>query len=263
VRYIYKRLDLLNKIVDSLPHIFPASAAPIPGTVDYLKASTSCSTYCEVSHAVFLLHAQSQNCPCAIPRNTSLVTFKNITAVMSTDLQDKKFHYVFRWFDQNADGYLTQDDMENVTKLFHSMAEESDEKNKELLKNAFMNWWKLLYEARKDKASEKIDEEEFIRIMHDVVIAPGNFEVVIVYMVDGLIGVLDLDHNGSLSLEEYLGMYKALGLPSTTASEAFKKLDLDGNGEISHEEFNTALHEYYLSNDPKAPGNWLLGPPFQ
>jgi hypothetical protein len=54
-------------------------------------------------------------------------------------------------------------------------------------------------------------------------------------------------------------MYTALGIPSTTSSEAFKRLDRDGSGEITHTEFNQALVEFYLSGDPKAPGNWLLG----
>jgi Ca2+-binding EF-hand superfamily protein len=181
---------------------------------------------------------------------------------MQTELQDKKFHLVFMWFDRNADGYLTQDDMQNVSKMFTSMADESDQKSKDLLNRAFMNWWKLMFDARTNKASDKIGEEEFIRIMYAVVIAPGNFEIVIGYITEGLMGVLDSDKNGSLSLQEYSKMYGAIGLASTTAAEAFQKLDLNGDSEISLGEFCQALSEYYLSADPTAPGNWLLGSPF-
>lgn len=55
-------------------------------------------------------------------------------------------------------------------------------------------------------------------------------------------------------------MYKALGITPSTSGEAFKRLDRDSSGQITREEFNQALFEYYLSADPEAPGNWLLGP---
>ncbi|KAK5723120.1 hypothetical protein LTR17_013990 [Elasticomyces elasticus] len=178
----------------------------------------------------------------------------------STDLQDKKFNYVFTWFDQNGDGFVTQDDIEKMSKLFTALADDSDEKNKSAMHKGFMNWWHLLLDARADKASEQIGKEEFNCIMHAVVIAPKNFEIAVGNIVDGLLGALDRDGNGSLSQEEYVGMYNKLGIPPTTSGEAFKRLDRNGSGEISREEFNQALFEYYLSADPNAPGNWLLGP---
>jgi hypothetical protein len=33
----------------------------------------------------------------------------------------------------------------------------------------------------------------------------------------------------------------------------------DGSGELSYAEFRQAIVEFYLSGDPNAPGNWLLG----
>ncbi|WP_232536843.1 EF-hand domain-containing protein [Cystobacter fuscus] len=179
---------------------------------------------------------------------------------MTTDLQAKKFNYVFKWFDQNGDGWITRDDIEKMVKLFTPLADEKDQKNKSAMDKGFMNWWNLLLEARENKASEKIGKQEFIRIMDAVVIAPKNFEIAVGNIVDGLLGALDRDGNGSLSKEEYVGMYDALGIPPTTSTEAFRRLDRDSDGEISRAEFHQALFEYYLSADPNAPGNWLLGP---
>ena len=96
--------------------------------------------------------------------------------------------------------------------------------------------------------------------MHTVVIALNNFEKAIGHIVNGLLGALDRDGSGTLSQDEYVGMYEALGIPPSTSSEGFKRLDRNGSGQISHEEFNQALSEFYLSADPNAPGNWLLGP---
>jgi Ca2+-binding EF-hand superfamily protein len=177
-----------------------------------------------------------------------------------TDLQDKKFSYVFNWFDQNGDGSITLEDIEKMSNMFSVLAEETDEKNKNAMIQGFMNWWHLLLNDRKDKTSEKIEKQEFIRIMHAVVIAPKDFEKAVGSIVDGLLGALDRDGSGTLSQDEYVGMYKALGIPPSTSSEAFRRLDRNSDGQISRAEFNQALLEYYLSADPDAPGNWLLGP---
>ncbi|MFE8599045.1 EF-hand domain-containing protein [Archangium violaceum] len=179
---------------------------------------------------------------------------------MTTNVQAKKFSYVFKWFDQNGDGWVTQDDIEKMAELFTALANEADQKNRSAMKRGFMNWWNLLLEARENKASEKIGKQEFIRIMDAIVIAPKNFELAVGNIVEGLLGALDRDGNGSLSKEEYVRMYDALGIPPTTSTESFRRLDRDSDGEISHAEFHQALVEYYLSADPNAPGNWLLGP---
>ncbi|MDI3290594.1 EF-hand domain-containing protein [Polyangium sp. 15x6] len=178
---------------------------------------------------------------------------------MTTDLQVKKFGYVFTWFDQNGDGWLTRDDFEKIAGLFTALADENDQKNKTAMHKAFMYWWSVLLQASENTPGEKIGLEEFIRIMNASVIAPENFENAVGGIADGLIGALDRDGNGSLSREEYVRMYDALGVPPATSTEAFKRLDRDGSGQLSYAEFRQAIVEFYLSADPHAPGNWLLG----
>jgi len=70
-----------------------------------------------------------------------------------TDLQDKKFSYVFNWFDQNKDGFVTQDDVEKMSHMFSRLALENDQKNKEAMHQGFTFWWKLLLDAREDKTN--------------------------------------------------------------------------------------------------------------
>lgn len=177
-----------------------------------------------------------------------------------SDLQDQKFTYVFNWFDKTGDGFLTQDDIDKVSNEFSALAKSSDQKNKDAINQGFQNWWNFLLDARADKTSQKIAKQEFIRIMYGVIIAPNNFEKAIGSIVEGLLGALDRDGSGTLSQYEYVGMYHALGIPPDTSSESFKRLDRNGDGQISHDEFSQALSEFYLSADPSAPGNWLLGP---
>ena len=43
------------------------------------------------------------------------------------------------------------------------------------------------------------------------------------------------------------------------ARNAFRYLDRDGDGYLDVAEIVKAVEEFYLSDDPDAPGNWLLG----
>ncbi|MFD6877298.1 MULTISPECIES: hypothetical protein [unclassified Streptomyces] len=52
---------------------------------------------------------------------------------------------------------------------------------------------------------------------------------------------------------------KSLGASPADLKVAFAKLDTDGDGTLGREEIRRATEEYYTSEDPTAPGNWLFG----
>ncbi|MFY0577507.1 hypothetical protein ACN28S_27165 [Cystobacter fuscus] len=37
---------------------------------------------------------------------------------------------MFKWFDQNGDGWITQDDIEKMVKLFTALADEKDQRTR-------------------------------------------------------------------------------------------------------------------------------------
>ena len=51
--------------------------------------------------------------------------------------------------------------------------------------------------------------------------------------------------------------FRAWNHSEAQAREAFPKLNRNGNGGISKEEWMANLKEFYYSEDPQAPGNWL------
>jgi Ca2+-binding EF-hand superfamily protein len=181
--------------------------------------------------------------------------------VMTVGPQTRKFGRVFDWFDQTGDGWLTRGDFEKMAEMFKALADEGDEANKTAMDKAFMFWWETLLEAGDGEPADRIGKQQFIGIMHSSVIEPETFENAIGGIADGLIAALDTDRTGTLSQEEYVRMYDALGIPPQTSGEAFKRLDRNASGEISNAEFRQALFEYYLSADENAPGSWLLGEP--
>ncbi|MEV0502022.1 EF-hand domain-containing protein [Streptomyces spectabilis] len=179
---------------------------------------------------------------------------------MTEDVKAQKFSTLFRWFDQNGDGLLTHDDLHAMAERFAALAREDDTANATAMRDAFETWWQLLLTHGDSDGDGRISPQEFITVMKAAVTDPQHFEQAVLAIVDALMRALDTNQDGTLSQEEYVRMYDALGIPPTHSEAAFRLLDSDGDGSLSHSEFRAAITEFYLSTDPKAPGNQLLGP---
>ncbi|OKJ09166.1 calcium-binding protein [Kitasatospora sp. CB01950] len=179
---------------------------------------------------------------------------------MPAEVKNQKFSMLFHWFDQGGDNMLTHDDFLAMGELFATLAQPGDHENAAAMKKAFEEWWRVLLEHGDANGDGQIDHEEFLALMKATVTAPEHFEKAVLAIADALMRALDTNHDGVLSKDEYVRMYDALGIPPEHSGDAFQRLDLDGNGVLSHDEFRSAITEFYLSSDENAPGNWLIGP---
>ncbi|MFI6025420.1 EF-hand domain-containing protein [Amycolatopsis magusensis] len=180
---------------------------------------------------------------------------------MSHDVTERKFSILFDWFDHTDDGWLTRPDFEQMAELFTAVARPDDHENRAAMREAFTGWWDVLRDAGATDVQDRVGRQKFVEVMRTGVTEPEHFEHLILGIVDALMRALDTDGSGELSADEYVRMYDALGVKPETSAAAFQRLDRNGSGSISHAEFRTAIEEFYLSADPEAPGNWLLGSP--
>ncbi|MFI7320647.1 EF-hand domain-containing protein [Streptomyces venezuelae] len=173
---------------------------------------------------------------------------------------EQKFTTLFAWFDRNGDGSLTRDDFEAFGELFAAVAPQEEEKS--ALREAFVLWWDVLGEAGAVDAQGRIGPDRFITAMRTHIAADAKtVERLVMPIIDALMRALDTDGSGTLTADENVRMYDALGIDPATSGAAFQRLDRNGSGAITHDEFRTAIEEFYLSTDTEAPGNWLLGSP--
>lgn len=175
-------------------------------------------------------------------------------------VKNQKFSALFDWFDQNRDGQLTQDDMQVTATVFTQAAAEDDLTNITAIHNAFEQWWQLLLKYGDTEGDGQLSRQEFITIMDANVTAPEYFEDAVMAIADAVMNALDTNADGVLSRDEYVRLYDVLGVGREHSEQAFTLLDRDGNGVIGFDEYRTAIVEFYLSADPNAPGNYLLGP---
>ncbi|MGH3630128.1 MAG: EF-hand domain-containing protein [Sciscionella sp.] len=76
-------------------------------------------------------------------------------------------------------------------------------------------------------------------------------------LVDAFYSVADRDEDGQITEDELIIHFRAWNHTEEQAREAFAHLARNGNGGISKAEWMMNLEEYYFSEDPAAPGNWL------
>lgn len=181
---------------------------------------------------------------------------------MPQDYSERKFNYLFDWFDHTRDGYLTREDFEQIADVFTAQASAEDQKNRTAILKAFLRWWEVLAEAGAADSEQRVSRTRFQAVMRSHIIQDEHFERIIFGIIDALMNALD-NGSGKLTFDEYVAMYDALGIPPEISAPAFGKLDRDGDGAISHAEFRIAIDEFYRSTDPEAGGHWLLGTPHE
>lgn len=79
-------------------------------------------------------------------------------------------------------------------------------------------------------------------------------------MTSLIFDAVDTDASGCLSLEEWAQLFRVYGIPVIYAPEAFARVDVDADQRLTREELLRRAEEFYYSQDPASPGNFMFGP---
>lgn len=167
---------------------------------------------------------------------------------MSNDLRHIKFANHLRLLDSDGDGVVRRDDyLAAAARIARAFGVEPDAPPAQTLAVRFSDLCDLLGTGdAADNGSGVTD--------------PAALVPVIRATADAVVAVCDADGDQELSGHEFRRMLAAWGLPAEHADAAFDCLDIDLSGHLSGQELREAFEEFYCSDDPDAPGNWLLGP---
>jgi hypothetical protein len=70
----------------------------------------------------------------------------------------------------------------------------------------------------------------------------------------------DRDGDGRLDENEYATILWCYGIADADARAAFRHLVTDGSGYLTNAAMEKVFAEFFRSDDPDAPGNWMIGP---
>jgi len=180
---------------------------------------------------------------------------------MLTDLQKRKLTAQFRLNDLSENGYMERTDFERyAARICQSLGLAPGSAEYDMVQaQTVQSWDNEQLKAFDADGDGRISLEEHIASYDVSLNNPEMFQQLTVQYTQNVFGLWDQDHDGKLSVDEYAKLLWCYGGQDQDARNAFRHLDRDADGYLDVDEIVKAVEEFYLSDDPDAPGNWLLG----
>jgi Ca2+-binding EF-hand superfamily protein len=198
---------------------------------------------------------------------------------MLTELKKRKLKKLFDLYDVDGSGFITEADYE---KMAHSQAEvmgyQPGSLQYNIICSQFKTLWKDLQKEIDINNDGEITLEEFLQYKDKQLNAKEGYrplwleksgtetaqsyeqsgEDAIIKLTNLIFERLDADGSGKISRKEYKQGF-VVQQDESLSEEIFSKLDINGDGSLSKEEVLQHVRDFFYSDDPEAPGNWLLG----
>jgi Ca2+-binding EF-hand superfamily protein len=173
------------------------------------------------------------------------------------DLQQKKFARLFAILDRDHDDAVERSDYEAIgmqVATLRGLAVGSPEQA-QMAARMGAYWDALAQRADKD-ANGRVTRSEWAKSMGS---GSESMAQTRGQMVGLAAALLDRDGDGLIASADYQRLIELVGYKLANGDEVFRRLDRNGDGKIDTAELGTLVDEFLFSDDPEAPGNWLLG----
>lgn len=174
---------------------------------------------------------------------------------------DRKIDVCYTHGDQNGDGTLEPADaLALAARIVAYIGEPFGTAKAQDVFKAFETFWAHMSAKMDENKDGKVSPDEWRKGMRGAFVAdPNGFNAGFKPLAEAVFALCDKDGNGQVSEKEFFAFQHAFGSSEANSKLAFQKLDRDRSGHLSVEELLKAWQEYYTSEDPNAPGNWLFG----
>ena len=176
---------------------------------------------------------------------------------MLSEFRRRKLAAGFRELDINGDGHIGDDDVELLISNHgdaYGYSADTPEYN-ELAQRTRAVWEQLKqFDSNGDGA---VTLDEYVAGFEAFLSERETFMSSMTALVDSLYELADSDNDGRISEDELIKHFRAWNHSEEQARTAFPRLDRGGHGGIAKAEWMANLEEFYFSEDPAAPGNWL------
>ena len=195
---------------------------------------------------------------------SSLSLRTNDSVPMLGDLQELKASHYFALIDEDDNGLVDARDFEIRAERLAEARNVTDFDAQAELRDRVMAWWEHLCAVADLDDDDRVTREEWETywesLQASVRQAEGETGRTIQSLeraARGTFQAMNMTDTAHVTEEEYAAWLEAWGVPESKA--AFDRLDRDDTGVLTEQDLVMAVKEFYLSNDPQAPGNVLYG----
>ncbi|MFF4317850.1 EF-hand domain-containing protein [Streptomyces sp. NPDC001568] len=175
---------------------------------------------------------------------------------MASAFQERKLRGMFAAFDADGDGYLREEDFTAlVTRWSRLPAVGPGTDLRRRVEALLMGWWAALLEAGDANGDGAVDMGELLSLVDQLPAMVSD----VTATADTVFDAVDANGDGRISPEEHRGLVETWNGQPTDLTGVFELLDLNGDGHLSREEFAQLWLQFWTSDDPAEPGNWLCG----
>mgnify|MGYP006293398165 CR=1 FL=1 len=183
---------------------------------------------------------------------------------MLGDLQELKASHYFDLIDEDNNGLVDARDFEIRAERMAEARNVQDPEARAELRDRVMTWWEHLCALADTDDDNRVTREEWETYWEALQISVRNAEAEdsrtlrsLERAARGTFRAMKRTGTDHVTEEEYAEWLQAWGVPESKA--AFERLDRDDTGGLTEQDLVRAVKEFYLSNDPQAPGNVLYG----
>jgi len=181
---------------------------------------------------------------------------------MLGDFQTRKAAYYFDLIDEDGNGLIEVSDFALRAQRLAEAQGLSGEEDREALRSEVLAWWEHICAIADFDGDARVSLPEWKAywrsLQRGMDRGEGNTVQTLERAARGTLRAIDRDGTGRVTEREYGDWLAAWG--ATGTEDAFRQLDRGGKGFLTEADLIVAVHEFYLSDDPAAPGNALYGP---
>jgi hypothetical protein len=184
---------------------------------------------------------------------------------MTGPLQRQKAAYYFSLIDEDDNKYIEARDFELRAERLAEAHGVTDPERRADLRRRVMSWWAHLCTVADIDDDGRVTREEWQTYWEALQAGVEDGGEAHEQVLNGLeraaratFRSMNADGGDHITRAEYADWLTAWGVGEI--DPAFDALDRDNTGGLDEHDIVQAVREFYLSNDPDAPGNMLYGP---
>lgn len=175
---------------------------------------------------------------------------------MASAFQERKLRGMFTAFDADGDGYLREEDFAALVARWSRLPGVGPGTElRARMEALLMGWWAALLEAGDANGDGAVDMGELLSLVDRLPAMVAD----VTATADTVFDAVDSNGDGVISPEEHLRLVETWNGQAVDMTGVFELLDLNGDGHLSREEFAILWRQFWISDDPAEPGNWLCG----